>query len=60
MQGVRHRVHPPTHLPAVSADDDGKSRLVFITQGIDETVVRDSLRRFSDYSRGAFAPLVNA
>ena len=60
VQGVRHRVYPPTHLPALSTDDDGKSRLVFITQGIDETVVRDSLKRFSDYSSGAFAPLINA
>lgn len=60
VQGVRHRVYPPTHLPALGENDDGKSRLVFITQGIEESLVRDSLRRFSDYSRSAFAPLVNA
>lgn len=60
VQGVRHRVYPPTHLPAIGAGDDGRSRLVFITQGIGESVVRDSLRRFSAYSRGAFAPLLGA
>lgn len=60
VQGVRHRVYPPTHLPALNAGDDGKSRLVFITQGIEEEVVKDSLRRFSQYSRSAFAPLIDA
>ena len=53
VQGVRHRVYPPYHLPA---DDNGSSdnntegdisRLVFIVNGIGEQRILDSLERFT-------------
>ncbi|MFC4275350.1 CobW family GTP-binding protein [Achromobacter aloeverae] len=46
VQGVRHRVYPPSHLPAAD-DDDSVSRLVFITHGIDDEKIMRSLERIT-------------
>ena len=40
IQGVQHIFHPPARLQAWS-DDDKRSRLVFITRGIDHEMVRN-------------------
>jgi G3E family GTPase len=47
VHGVQHLVHPPTHLSFWS-DDDRRSRLVFIVEGIDPDLIR---RSFSIFSR---------
>jgi G3E family GTPase len=47
VHGVQHLVHPPTHLSRWS-DDDRRSRLVFIVEGIDPDLIR---RSFSIFSR---------
>lgn len=46
VQGVRHRVYPPSHLPAMP-DEDNVSRLVFITKDMPEREILESLQRFS-------------
>lgn len=46
VNGVQHLVHPPWHLPAWP-DDDHRSRLVFITEGLDEARVRASFAAFN-------------
>lgn len=46
VQGVRHRVYPPSHLPAEEGQDN-VSRLVFITYGIDDQKILDSLSRLT-------------
>lgn len=47
IHGVQHVVHPPMHL-AGSPDDERLSRIVFITRGMDEDVIRRSLTTFLD------------
>ena len=44
-QGVQHVVSPPVHMPAWP-DEDRRSRLVFITQGIDPEILKQSLALF--------------
>jgi G3E family GTPase len=43
VQGVQHIFHPPAKLPAWS-DDDRRSRLVFITRGIERETVENLIR----------------
>jgi G3E family GTPase len=45
LNGVQHVVHPPEHL-AAWPDDDHRSRLVFITRGIELAEVEESLAAF--------------
>jgi G3E family GTPase len=51
VNAVQHIVHPPQHLERWPTDDH-RSRLVFITRGIDHALLRRSLSAFS----GARAP----
>jgi G3E family GTPase len=46
IHGVQHVVHPPAHLDAWP-DDDHRSRIVFITRGLDPTLLKRSLSAFS-------------
>ena len=46
MHGVQHLVHPPVHM-AAWPDDDRRSRLVFIVDGIDPDLIRRSLTAFN-------------
>jgi G3E family GTPase len=46
LNGVQHVVHPPVHLDAW-ADDDRRSRLVFIGVGIDRDALERSLAAFN-------------
>ena len=46
INAVQHIVHPPQHLERWPTDDH-RSRLVFITRGIDHAVLRRSLAAFS-------------
>ncbi len=46
VNGVQHIVHPPYHLPAWP-DEDRRSRLVFITDGLDPVVITESLDVFT-------------
>jgi len=46
VQGVRHRVYPPGHLPA-DGDRDTTSRLVFITDGIGKEQILASLEQLT-------------
>lgn len=46
VQGVQHLVHPPLHLPAWP-DDERRSRLVFIVQGLDRATIERSFRAFA-------------
>ena len=43
IHGVQHVMHPPTHL--AKDEDDTGSFLVFITRGMEQQQIRDSLRR---------------
>ncbi len=52
LNGVQHVVHPPVHLEEW-ADDDRRSRIVFIGRGIEHTALEASLRAFN---RAARAP----
>ncbi|UTW11728.1 CobW family GTP-binding protein [Marinobacterium rhizophilum] len=45
IQGVQHVVHPPTHLSAWP-DDERRSRLVFITRGLDARTIEHSCAVF--------------
>ncbi len=45
LHGVQHVVHPPMHLRRWP-DGDRSSRIVFITRGLEEKVIRGSLERF--------------
>lgn len=64
IHGVQHVMHPPTHLPKDL--DDERSFLVFITRGVEQGAVEDSLRRMLEWGRqfrssptdGASAPAV--
>jgi G3E family GTPase len=43
VQGVQHIFHPPARLPSWS-DDDHRSRIVFITRGIDRETIENLFR----------------
>jgi G3E family GTPase len=45
LHGVQHLVHAPRHM-AAWPDEDRRSRLVFITQGLDAGMIRRSLAAF--------------
>ena len=45
VHGVQHLVHPPIHM-AGWPDQDRRSRLVFIVDGLDRTAIERSLRAF--------------
>ena len=47
IHGVQHRFHPSALLDAWP-DDDHRSRLVFITRGLDRALFEDSLRAFNE------------
>ena len=47
IHGVQHIFHPPVILNEWPSEDR-RSRIVFITRDIDETVFRDTLRMFTD------------
>jgi G3E family GTPase len=55
LDGVQHVVHRPRHLPAWP-DDDHRSRIVFITRGIERAAVLASLEAFAALGRSAAAP----
>ena len=55
LNGVQHVVHPPEHL-AAWPDDDHRSRIVFITRGIERDAVLASLEAFAGLGRAATAP----
>jgi G3E family GTPase len=46
INGVQHLVHPPTHL-SHWPDDDHRSRIVFIVQGLAQATIEDSLAVFN-------------
>lgn len=46
LNGVQHVVHPPVHLDGWP-DDDRRSRLVFVTRGIEKGAVETSLAAFN-------------
>jgi G3E family GTPase len=48
IHGVQHLVHPPTHMLAWPVDDDRRSRLVFIVDGLDCAIIERSLATFLD------------
>ncbi|VVE78620.1 CobW family GTP-binding protein [Pandoraea sputorum] len=47
VQGVRHRVYPPSHLPQIEGEAS-TSRLVFITDGLEKSRILESLHRFAN------------
>ncbi len=47
IHGVQHVLHPPVALKQWPSEDH-RTRIVFITRDIDESVLRDSLRMFTD------------
>jgi G3E family GTPase len=55
LDGVQHVVHRPRHL-AAWPDDDHRTRIVFITRGIERDAVLASLRAFAGLGRAATAP----
>jgi G3E family GTPase len=54
LDGVQHVVHRPRHLDAWP-DEDRRSRIVFITRGIEREAVRASLEAFNRLGRAAAA-----
>jgi G3E family GTPase len=50
VQGVQHLVYEPMHLDTWPFEDR-RSRLVFIVQGLEETIIRESLGCFQALSR---------
>ena len=52
LDGVQHVVHRPRHLDAWP-DDDRRSRIVFITRGIEREAVLASLEAFAALGRSA-------
>ena len=50
VNGVQHVVHPPQHLAAWPGDDH-RSRVVFVTRGIDHDAVEASLAAFQHAAR---------
>ncbi len=55
IHGVQHVVHPPLHLARWPTEERG-SKIVFITRGVEETAVRQSLDRFLELAAVADAP----
>lgn len=53
INGVQHIVHAPVHLPAWP-DDDHRSRLVFIVDGINGDDIRRSLMAFNQLANPVF------
>jgi G3E family GTPase len=51
VHGVQGVFHPPRRLPAWTADEPRRSRLVFILRGIDPAAIEGSLRAFLDAAR---------
>ncbi|HMB77300.1 MAG TPA: GTP-binding protein, partial [Kiloniellaceae bacterium] len=49
IHGVQHVFHPPAQLPAWP-DEDRRSKIVFITHGLDEAAFSDSLKAFNEDS----------
>jgi G3E family GTPase len=47
LHGVQHVMHPPAMLPAWPSEDR-RSRLVFITHGISEQTIRETLHQLAD------------
>ncbi|APZ43762.1 CobW family GTP-binding protein [Acidihalobacter ferrooxydans] len=45
LHGVQHMIHPPNHLERWP-DDDRRTRIVFITRGIDKALIERSLEIF--------------
>jgi len=54
IHGVQHLVHPPSHLPRWP-DADRRSRIVFITRGLDRARIEASLAAFSRLGTAAAA-----
>ncbi|MEL7297092.1 MAG: GTP-binding protein [Pseudomonadota bacterium] len=52
--GVQHIFHPPLILDAWPSDDR-RSRIVFITRGIDENLLRSTLKTFADVKGASLA-----
>jgi len=57
VHGVQHLVHPPVHMTAWP-DDDRRSRLVFIVDGLERTAIERSLGAFLGSPRPAKAAAV--
>jgi G3E family GTPase len=55
INGVQHIVHPPRHLERWPTDDH-RSRIVFITRGIDQDRLRRSLEAFCRLRAAELAP----
>jgi G3E family GTPase len=55
VHGVQHLVHPPIHM-AAWPDADRRSRLVFIVDGLDRTLIERSLRAFLRLGSSALSP----
>jgi G3E family GTPase len=55
LDGVQHVVHRPRHL-AAWPDDDHRSRIVFITRGLERDAVLASLQAFNRLGRAAAEP----
>jgi G3E family GTPase len=55
LDGVQHVVHPPRHL-AAWPDADRRSRIVFITRGIEREAVEASLRAFAALGAPGLVP----
>lgn len=55
LHGIGHLMHPPEHLEAWP-DEDRRSRLVFITQGLSEEAVTASWRAFECFYAPAALP----
>ncbi|MFO1082182.1 MAG: GTP-binding protein [Reyranellaceae bacterium] len=53
LHGVQHLVHPPVHM-AAWPDDDRRSRLVFIVDGLDRGLIERSLAAFLGLPLQAF------
>lgn len=58
INGVQHIVHPPVHL-AEWPDDDHKSRLIFIVQGMSVDSIKRSLDAFNQLANPDGAYLLN-
>jgi G3E family GTPase len=53
VQGVQHVIYPPVMLSAWPSSDR-RTRMVFITHGIDEQTIRQSLEQFTDETESVF------
>jgi G3E family GTPase len=54
VHGVQHLVHPPVHM-AAWPDEDRRSRLVFIVNGLEREAIERSLAAFLDLSASSVA-----